>query len=121
MQVSIPLLSKLIMDYEINGKVPRAMVEAVLDFHILLEPDPSNRDAVRQYTVSTLIYSGTIDKGLEIIRAYGRLIEPATLGRLQDEFYTFTNSLKYRKSAMTISVARAVLDQGFNGVNGWVT
>lgn len=122
MQVSIPLLSKMIMDFEIvEGKVPRSMVEAVLDFNILLEPDPMDQDGERKYKVNTLVWDDTIKKGHLIIRAYGRLLEPATLDRLQTEFYSFTNSLKYRKSPLTISVARTVLDQAWNGMNGWVS
>lgn len=112
------LLSKTIMDFKIEGRIPRLIVEDVLDFNILIEPDELETDE----TIQVEAWVGdTVEKGLLIIREYGRQIEPPSLGRLQMEFYSFTNSIKYRQSMQTISVARAVLNQAWEGLNGWVS
>lgn len=104
----------LIKAYE-GGQVSRELVEAVIDLNISLEPDEmgmngGNRDKYRH----------ELFKGMEIIQAFGKQVQPQTVEALQDAFYSFTNSNKYRFSAVTISVARETLNAGFDGLFGWL-
>jgi hypothetical protein len=69
------------------------------------------------YAARTQKWRDTINTGNEIVRQYGRQFQ--SLDTMQREFYSFTNSTKYRASVYSISVARTVLSAAWEGINGW--
>ena len=117
--MTIESLAKKIEDFELVDPIPRSIVETVIDLHILIEGNEFDPDADRLYEVNTKKWEVALKKGIAIIHRYGAQIEPKTLERLQEEFYSFTNSDRYLVSRTSVSVARTVLDQAFDGLNGW--
>jgi hypothetical protein len=97
-----------------GGMVDRDMVEAALDFYILIEPDSFGRGGG-----DTAKFTKEINNARRMIRRYGELVMPLTLEKLQDQFYSFSNSDKYRYSRETISVVRTVISSAWEGLAGW--
>lgn len=120
---AISQMSEKILSFHIvpGEPIPRSIVEDILDFNIMLEPDPMDMHGQEKYEVNVLVWKETLKHGEKIIHAYGQQLRPPNLARLQEEFYSFTNSLKYRRSALTISVARTTLGEGFEGLHGWLS
>ena len=94
--------------------ITRQQVESAIDFFILLENSQHDYDAMLAQNATAIATHQAV------VRQFGREIQPATVEHMQNVFYSFTNSLKYRKSATTISVARAVLSSNWHGINGWL-
>lgn len=124
--MDIHVLAEKILSYK-GGPVTREMVMDVLDFNILLEPvqSPTSWTSRSNPLVDDALFdewqkqwAGTIERGHQIIRQYGMQLPP-DFTRMQVEFYSFTNSEKYRKSIVTISVARETLNKSWKGINGW--
>jgi hypothetical protein len=96
--------------------ISRADAEAALDYMIAIEPDPTSDEPYDNHLER---HSKGIDRANSILRLYGQQIVPPTLEAMREAFYGFTNSVKYRQSATSISVARASLNEAWNGINGW--
>lgn len=117
---TLPKLDRLAMQINAytGGFVTRSQVEQVLDFNILLEPaDQADPDAEAMYAARTAKWQATIEKGNAIVRQYGT--QMSSRADMQDRFYSFTNSPKYRKTLTSISVARTVLNSCWDGIHGW--
>jgi hypothetical protein len=98
-----------------GGIVDRDMVEAALDFYILIEPDPFGRGGGDRAK-----FTQELINARRIIRRYGEQVVPLTVERLQDHFYSFSNSDKYRYSMETISVVRTAISTAWEGLGGWL-
>ena len=94
--------------------ITRQQVDAAIDFFIMLEISAHDYDAMLRQNAAA------IEQHRKVVRQFGEEIRPATVEAMQNVFYSFTNSLKYRKSATTISVARTVLSSNWHGINGWL-
>lgn len=98
--------------------ITREQVEQAIDLFVSLEPtDPMISSG--EYDAIMSANSSALDMAANIIHQYGGEISPQTLKRMQDEYYSFTNSLKYLKNATVSSVARSVLSENWNGINEW--
>jgi hypothetical protein len=97
-----------------GGRVVRAQVEAALDFYILIEPDGFGQGGG---SPNKFVHERA--NARRIIRQYGEQFLPCRLETLQNEFYSFSNSNKYRYSAETISVVRTVISTSWEGLAGW--
>jgi hypothetical protein len=98
-----------------HGPVDRDMVEAALDFYIMLEPDELGNNGA-----DTLKFDTEIARAYRIMRQYGQQAEPKTIENLQELFYSFSNSDKYRYNITTISVVRLALNDAWAGLYGWL-
>jgi hypothetical protein len=112
-------LSERICSYDGEIVVTREQVEDVIDFNILLEPEDNDDEntASAQYAASLEQWRPTLEKGNEIVRNFGK--QTSSFEELQETFYSFTNSLKYRKSLFTISISRVILSKNWEGIHGW--
>jgi len=102
-----------------GGEVTRNQAEAALDFYIMIEPEPGDLNSALVHADHQKKFKVEIEKADKILRQYGEQISPRTLSAMQDHFYSFSNSNKYRYSAETISVVRTELSGAWNGLNGW--
>ena len=102
-----------------GGKVDRQLAEVALDFMVALEADEDDPDAWEKFKQATEQQTDRIKVVDQILRAYGESIEPRTLKAMQDAFYSFSNSLKYRATATSISCVRACLDAAWDGIGPW--
>jgi hypothetical protein len=100
-------------------EVTRAMVETVIDFNIDLEGNPRTAlDNDLEFSELQIRYKDVLEKGKQVLAAYARQLPPAT-SALQIEYYSFINSVKYAKSIVAAGVARSVLRQAWDGINGF--
>jgi hypothetical protein len=93
--------------------ITRQQVEAAIDFFIMLEKSSLGYDAMLQANAAKA------EMHNKVVRQFGEEIRPATLENMQDVFYSFTNSNKYRESATSISIARSTLSENWQRINGW--
>jgi hypothetical protein len=101
------------------GYITRETVELILDFHISLEGNPRNAlDNDLEFEDLQARYKEVIEKGYRMLKTYAQVIPPR-LEAMQDEYYSFTNSPKYARSIMTAGVARSILRQAWDGINGF--
>lgn len=111
-------LAEQIVSYN-TSPITRELVEVILDFNILLEPDDqASLAGDMEFAENQQKWAGLITRGDAIVRLYGMRL-PRNLKEMQFEFYSFTNSSKYRASAESISVARTVLSRAWDGLNDW--
>jgi|SRR5476651_389341 len=103
-----------VVRYYNGGHVERPQVEAALDFYIMLEPDGLGRGGADR-----IKFTKELANARRIIRQYGEQFMPCKIEVLQDQFYSFSNSNKYRYSMETISVVRTVLSVAWEGLAGW--
>lgn len=101
-----------------GGIVSRELLEDALDFLISLEADENDPDG-DAYEKNIANAGETYSKAETVIRNFGEQISPRTLSNMQDVYYSFTNSLKYRASAVTLSVATSSLNAGWHGIGNW--
>jgi hypothetical protein len=97
-----------------GGHVDREQVEAALDLYIMIEPDGFGHGGANPAK-----FVKELANAKQIVRRYGQQFLPCDLTVLQDEFYSFSNSDKYRYTAETISVVRTVLSVNWEGLAGW--
>lgn len=102
-----------------GGLVDRALAEVALDFMVSLEPDPDDPNGCHAYEKSTASYEPVIKKAMLILRSFGESIEPRDLETMQEVFYSFSNSLKYRATAQSIGCVRACLSSAWDGIGPW--
>ena len=95
-----------------GGPVSRELVESALDFFIMLEPDEMGRGGTNHDR-----FKVEIDKANRILQTFGNTA--STFEDLQELFYSFSTSSKYRYTATTISVVRAALNGAWDGIHGW--
>lgn len=102
-----------------GGKVDDQKFQAALDFIVGLEylvgkeGEPSDYDALCDK------YMSTIHMAENAIRKYGEQIEPRTLERMQEVYYSFTNNPINRKSHTQISVITSTISDCWNGIGPW--
>jgi hypothetical protein len=102
-----------------TGVITRRMVETVLDFHIDLEGSPwTAHDNDLEFDELQVRYRSVIGKGTEVLKAYAQQL-PASFDAMQNEFYSFTTSPKYARTIVTAGVARSILRQAWDGINGF--
>lgn len=99
-----------------GGNVSRADVERALDLLVEIEPDPESEI---DYELAIRPYKEQIETANKIIKQFGEQIEPKTLEYMQEVFYSFTNSEKYRASNLSISVVRSALQYGWKNIGPW--
>lgn len=109
----IPDALDIVRKYD-GGVVRRIDAEAALDFYIMCEPDVFGRGGadMKRFRSEDI-------KAKRILRRYAEQMLPCNLETLQAEFYTFSNSTKYRYTADTISVVRTMLSTAWEGLAGW--
>jgi hypothetical protein len=94
--------------------ITRQQVETALDFFILLESMPGEYSTLKAYNKEAA------DQHNAIVRQFAEEMQPCTLEHMQDVFYSFTNSPKYRQTMAACSVARTVLSSNWHRVGEWV-
>lgn len=99
-----------------GGPVSHADLERALDFLVAIEPDPESEIDYRE---AMLPYKEQTDMANRLIRQFGEQIEPKTLEHMQDVFYSFTNSTKYRATSLSISVVYSALNFGWKNIGPW--
>lgn len=107
-----------ISDYA-GQEVDRILLEKALDFMISLDPDPSSPTAEEDYRERVISQAKEITNAENILRQFGKQINPLTLDRMQDVYYSITNSAKYRNSSLTCCVVRVSLNNAWNGIGNW--
>ena len=108
----------IIRKYE-SGFVSDSMVEACIDFFIMMEPDPQSPYPEVPHSELQERFKKEIETANRMVRQYGEQIQPQTLPHMRGEFYRFTNSLKYRYCPETISVCRTLLNDCWDGIGPW--
>lgn len=112
-------LAAEICNMDLNGVVTRSMVEVVLDFNINLEGTPRTAlDNDLEFEELQVRYKLILEKGKQVLKTYARQL-PESFEAMQDEFYSFTTSPKYGRSIVTAGVARSILRQAWDGINGF--
>jgi hypothetical protein len=101
-----------------GGTVSREVLEEALDFLISLETDENDIDS-NAYEKNIENAGENYLKAKTVIRNFGEQIAPRTLKNMQNVYYSFTNSLKYRANAITLSVATSSLNAGWHGIGEW--
>lgn len=102
-----------------GGRVDDPTFQAALDFIVSLEylvgkeGEPSDYDALCDK------YRSTINMAETAIRKFGEQIEPRTLEKMQEVYYSFTNSPSNRKSYAQISVVTSTISDCWNGIGPW--
>lgn len=100
-----------------GGRVSDSLLETALDFMISIEPDPAEDFSV--YELAQKKHEKTVAKAELIFRRYGEQIRPLELSRMQNVFYSITNSEKYGKDMISCSVARTWLSKSWHGIGEW--
>jgi hypothetical protein len=112
-------LAGAIIAMDDTGVITRDMIETVLDFHISLEGTPRTcSDADLEFADLQIRYKEVITKGYAVLRTYARQL-PETFEAMQDEYYSFTNGPRYGRSIISSGVARSILRQAWDGINGF--
>lgn len=94
--------------------ITRQQVEAAIDFYILLEHSQHSYSSMLAKNATAI----TMHKAN--VRQFGEEISPKTLAHMQDVYYSFTNSEKYRANSISISVAGTVLSSNWHGIGDWL-
>lgn len=97
--------------------ITRDMVEEALDLFIATEPEGCSDTTYRR---NKKLNHHKLELANKVIHEYGTQISPMTLEHMQDEFYSFTNSDKYRASAHICSIARIMLSVNWHHVGPWL-
>ncbi|AVH85224.1 hypothetical protein RsoM2USA_296 [Ralstonia phage RsoM2USA] len=107
-----------IRKYE-SGFVSDSMVEACIDFFIMLHPDPQSPFPEVPYQELQERFKTEIETAKRMVAQYGSQIQPQTLPHMRGEFYRFSNSMKYLYNSETIAVTRNLLNECWNGIGPW--
>lgn len=100
-----------------GGPPSRELVETVIDLNIAVEPDPSLD--VAEYDKMIDKWRPILEAGDVIVRKYGEALPDKSFDALTEEYYSFTNSDKYRQSSTTLSVCAEVLKSCWEGIGMW--
>lgn len=111
--------NQLKFEYD-GGIVSRSKLEEAIDFFISIEPQPGIENGREEYESNLVRYKKEIELANSAIRNYAKQISPLTIEKMQDEFYSFTNSEKYLQSMIHCSVASSVLSTNWNRVGPWL-
>jgi hypothetical protein len=103
--------------YYEGGNVTKVKLEEALDFMISIETDPAT--GAEEYHDNLIKYKREVQMARQAVRKYGEQIFPRTLENMQNEFYSITNSIKYRQSVTHCSVAYSMLSSGWDGIGAW--
>lgn len=112
-------LASEIRNMDLGGIITRNMVEVVIDFNIDLEGTPRTAlDNDLEFEELQVRYKEVLVKGKQVLATYARQL-PENFEAMQDEYYSFTNSAKYGRSIVASGVARSILRQAWDGINGF--
>ena len=99
-----------------DGGAP-AEVHAALEVMISTEPDPEATE--EECAALWAQHAKPRAEAEAVLRRYGEEVAPGGLAAMQAAFYGLTNSLRYRRSALVLSVVRASLSGAWAGVGEW--
>ncbi|MDE2344401.1 MAG: hypothetical protein KGL63_13620 [Betaproteobacteria bacterium] len=108
--------------------VDRLILEKALDFLISIEPDPEEMaktcaekglDEREYYNKIQQLHEHDIKVAKAVLRQYAEQIVPRNREEMQRHFYSITNSKKYRRSQLVLSVTYASLNREWRGINEW--
>ena len=102
-----------------GGIVDRALLEEALDFFISLEVDEEDEENLNSYEENLASAGPLVEIAETVIKNFGLQITPLTLPSMQEVYYSFTNSDKYRVNAVTLSVVTSILNSGWHGIGDW--